>query len=219
MKSLAPKLQYSTSTSTSDCSTQTPKGEAANARRSLRSQESSRQNRPASLVRDSLADDLQEGSPVEQRALLPRLLLVLLEERLLEARRPPSLAVQPRHQDPQLQRSRQQQKNSTVWLLAKLQDNHKRGQKVYFPAINRLHLTQDDDDMQIVEDDHTLLSKRFEQLCSLEEKLNQQAKTLKDDNEKLMKANNDVVHEVPGPAGPAGEQPAPHARNPDETKA
>ena len=190
MKSLAPKPQYSASTSTSDCSTQTPK----------------------SGKLPTLGDRFDPKNPADKTGLLrwcethwPTTFRKALQSSnalfyhdccsCFSRRGFSKLAGHPPLQSCPVTKipSFKEVGNSEelyVWLLAKLSDNHKRGQKVYFPAINRVHDSQDDDDMQIVEDESTLLNKRFEQLCNLEEKLNQQAKTLKDDNEKLLKANN-----------------------------
>ena len=71
------------------------------------------------------------------------------------------------------------------WLLAKLSDNHRRKQKVYFPAINRLHLDLDDEEKDPDGEEAVMLRKRLEHVDEMEKKLTLQIRTLRHDNEKL----------------------------------
>ena len=71
------------------------------------------------------------------------------------------------------------------WLLGKLSENHRRGQKVFFPAINRVHYDLQEEGLEDVEDEVQTLHKRLEQVGAVENKLTSQINSLKDDNEKL----------------------------------
>ena len=71
------------------------------------------------------------------------------------------------------------------WLLGKLTDNHKRGLKVFFPAINRVHQEQQDEGPDDGQDEIEMLRKRFDAIDKMESKMNLELKSLKDENDRL----------------------------------
>ena len=72
------------------------------------------------------------------------------------------------------------------WLLGLLTEDSKRGVKVYFPAINRLHFNPEQSEQEEDDEEMHSLQKRVERLTQQETKLTEQVKQLKSENEKLV---------------------------------
>ena len=70
-----------------------------------------------------------------------------------------------------------------------MEANTKRGQRCFFPAINRPHIVAQDMDNEKLEDEVQMLRKRVEVLEKTEEELNKSISLLKEENQKLLKSS------------------------------
>lgn len=74
------------------------------------------------------------------------------------------------------------------WLFKLLETNTKKGQRCFFPAINRPHIVAQEVDNERLEDEVQMLRKRVEFLEKSEEELVKNMSALKEENQRLIKS-------------------------------